>query len=228
MKVLIIEDDSGIASFLVKGLAAEGHHAVVIDDGAVAATLVATLDDSVDVVLLDLGLPGVDGIDVLRTLRTRRADVPVIALTARESVISTVDTLDAGANDYMTKPFSFEELLARMRAVMRDRSQHSSIELTVGDLRLDLLSKYAYRGDRRIELAPREWALLEFLMRHPTQVLSREQILSHVWGQASDTSSNIVDVYIGYLRRKLNGDRERPLLATVRGAGYRIIPTTAD
>jgi DNA-binding response OmpR family regulator len=224
MKILIVEDDLGIASFLVKGLAAEGHRAVVIEDGSIAMGMAPMLDDSVDLVLLDLGLPHVDGVDVLRAIRAKRADVPIIVLTARDSVSSAVTTLDAGANDYMTKPFSFEELLARIRAAMRDRSQRSSVELIVRDLRLDLLSKYAYRGERRIELAPREWALLEFLMRHPTQVLSREQILDHVWGHGSDSSSNVVDVYIGYLRRKLNCDGERPLLATVRGAGYRMVP----
>jgi DNA-binding response OmpR family regulator len=228
VNVWIIEDDPGIASFLVKGMAAEGHRTIVIDDGSAAMAMAAAVDDSVDLVLLDLGLPNVDGIDVLRVIRTTSAAVPVIALTARDSVASTVLTLDAGANDYMTKPFSFEELLARIRAVVRDKGQRNSAELEVHDLRLDLLTKYAHRGNRRIELAPREWALLEFLMRHPSQVLSREQILSHVWGHDSDTSSNIVDVYVGYLRRKLNRDGERPLLATVRGAGYRMVPTTFD
>ncbi len=154
--------------------------------------------------------------------------MPVIILTARSEVADKIDGLNAGANDYVTKPFSFDELLARIRAVSRTLEQPSGSELLVGDLRLDLLSKVAWRSGQRIDLAPKEWALLELFMRHPNQVLSRTQILGHVWDYSFDTGSNVVDVYVGYLRRKLNTPGLPPVLATVRGAGYRFVDPTAS
>ena len=223
MQVLIVEDDPRIVSFLVKGLGAEGYQTTVAGDAATAIDLLADSYEDMDVVLLDLGLPDAPGEDVLRFLRRRTTTVPVIVLTARGRVEDKVQGLDLGANDYVTKPFAFEELLARIRATVRGTTQPTSNELTVGDLRLDLLTKVAWRAGRRIELAPREWALLELFMRNPTHVLSRTRILSHVWDFAFDPGSNVVDVYVGYLRRKLNFEGVAPLIQTVRGAGYRLI-----
>ncbi len=226
MNILIVEDDNGISSFLTKGLAAEGYHATTLADGAQAVVAAAVLTEEVDLVLLDLGLPNVDGLDVLKAIRQRRPELPVIVLTARHSVADKVRVLNAGANDYVTKPFAFEELLARIRASLRQREAATSTTLELNDLRLDLLTKVARRGERRIDLSPREWTLLEFLMRSPHQIFSREQILSHVWGYDSETSSNIVDVYIGYLRKKLNKGDEPTIVDTVRGAGYRLFPAS--
>jgi DNA-binding response OmpR family regulator len=222
VRILVVEDDEGIASFLVKGLRAEGYAPVVTDSGTLAEQLLLDASEPFDLMLLDLGLPSIPGEEVLRRLRQRDATLPVIILTAKSGVGEKVRGLDLGANDYVTKPFAFEELLARIRAVVRSYSQPSSNELVVGDLRLDLLTKIAQRGGRRIELAPREWALLELFMRHPTHVLSRSRILSEVWEYDFDPGSNVVDVYVGYLRRKVNLPGLDPLLKTVRNAGYRL------
>lgn len=224
MKILIVEDDRGITSFLEKGLRSEGYATSVAGNADEARLAIQTADPPADLVLLDLGLPGGDGGDggdVLTWMRGRGITTPVIILTARAEVEQKVRGLNSGANDYMTKPFSFDELLARVRATLRTAEQPSSSEIVVGDLRLDLLTKVAWRAGKRIELAPREWALLELFMRHPHQVLSRAQILSSVWDQTFETGSNVVDVYVGYLRRKLNKPDLESLLVTVRGAGYR-------
>ena len=223
MRVLIVEDDDRIASFVSKGLVAEGHATTVVDSAEAARAYLAPASPTPDLVLLDLGLPGADGEQVLRRLRISGSAVPVIVLTARAEVADRVRGLDAGANDYVTKPFAFEELLARIRAVMRTGHQPSATELTVGDLRLDLLTKLAWRGGRRIELAPREWALLELFMRHPTRVLTRAHILNSVWQYDLDPGTNVVDVYVGYLRRKVNFPGHEQLIHTVRGAGYRLV-----
>ena len=220
--ILIVEDDEGIAAFLAKGLKAEGYATAVARDGDEALALAAASADNLDLVLLDLTLPGTDGLSVLRTWRAQRLGVPVIVLTARGETADKVRGLDAGADDYVTKPFAFDELLARVRAALRSLEQRSSTELVVGDLRLDLLTKVAWRGERRIELAPREWALLELFMRHPDRLLSRTQILSRVWDYDFDPGTNVVEVYISYLRRKLNKEGFPPLIRTVRGAGYRL------
>ncbi|HVC24806.1 MAG TPA: response regulator transcription factor [Acidimicrobiales bacterium] len=223
MRILVVEDDERIASFLVKGLRAEGYAAIVVGDGADAEHLLLRAAEPFDLVLLDLGLPGLSGEDVLRNLRRRDAALPVVILTARAEVGEKVHGLDLGANDYVTKPFAFEELLARVRAAVRSSTQPTASELAVGDLRLDLFTKVAQRGGRRIDLAPREWALLELFMRHPTHVLTRARILSEVWEYDFDPGSNVVDVYVGYLRRKLNRPGLDPMLKTVRGAGYRLV-----
>jgi DNA-binding response OmpR family regulator len=222
MRVLVVEDDSRIASFLDKGLRAEGY-AVTVAATADAADAALREHAGYDMVLLDLGLPGRDGDTVLRRLRSEGSSLPVIVLTARAEVDDRVRGLDAGANDYVTKPFAFEELLARMRAVRRTVEQPQSSELVVGDLRLDLLTKVAWRAGRRIDLAPREWALLELFMRHPTRVFTRAHILSRVWHYDIDPGTNVVDVYVGYLRKKLNAPDLEPMLRTVRGAGYRLV-----
>ncbi|MBW4029687.1 MAG: response regulator transcription factor [Acidobacteria bacterium] len=223
MRILIAEDDAAIVSFLVKGLKAEGYATAVAADGREASRLLASDLESFDLVLLDLGLPGQSGLDVLTQLRQRDAGLPVIVLTARAEVADKVRGLELGANDYVTKPFSFAELLARIRATLRSASQPTTNELVVGDLRLDLFTKVAWRGERRIDLAPREWALLELFMRHPTHVLSRTRILNEVWEYGFDPGNNIVDVYVSYLRKKINFDDAPALILTVRGAGYRLV-----
>ena len=223
MQILVVEDDPGITSFLTKGLAAEGYRTTVVTGLDEATNAVGSWGGGADLVLLDLGLPGEDGLEILRALRRRGSDVPVIILTARAEVSDKVQGLNAGANDYVTKPFSFDELLARIRAVLRTSEQPSATELVVDDLRLDLLTKVAWRAGQRIDLAPREWALLETFMRNPDQILSRAQILNRVWDYSFDPGSNIVDVYVGYLRRKINRAGLQPLLFTVRGAGYRFV-----
>ena len=224
MHVLVVEDDERIATFLEKGLRAEGYATTIAPDVGSANTHVDFVGGEIGLMLLDLGLPDGSGEEVLRRLRQRNANIPVIILTARAEVGDKVRGLDLGATDYVTKPFAFEELLARVRAAMRSAEQPTTTELIVDDLRLDLLSKVAWRAGRRIDLAPREWALLELFMRHPTHVLSRPRILSQVWEYSFDPGSNVVDVYVGYLRRKLNRSGLRPLVQTVRGAGYRLLP----
>ncbi len=228
MNILVVEDDPRIVSFLTKGLRAEGYAVTVARDGDDAVALVDQGINALDLVLLDLGLPGADGRTVLRALRAARTALPVIILTARDDVEEKVWGLDAGAADYVTKPFAFEELLARIRAALRAQDQSAGSRLEVDDLRLDLMTKVAWRIGRRIDLAPREWALLEFLMRNPHQILSRAQILGHVWDYDYDPGSNVVDVYVGYLRRKVNLPGVRPLIQAVRGAGYRLLPPATD
>jgi DNA-binding response OmpR family regulator len=222
MRILIVEDDERILSFLVKGLAAEGYVTVTAGDGPSAVTAIENYGEDIDLVLLDLGLPVGSGQGVLSWMRETGHHTPVIVLTARATVADKVTGLNLGANDYLTKPFAFEELVARIRAAVRSTRQPVANELAVGDLRLDLDTKVAYRAGRRIELAPREWALLELFMRAPQRILSRSHILSHVWDLGFDPGSNVVDVYVGYLRKKLNRDGLAPLILTVRGAGYRL------
>jgi len=188
-------------------------------DGAILAE-----DESVELVLLDISLPELSGHEVLSRIRNRRSDLPVLMLTARDDIENKVRALDAGADDYLTKPFAFEELLARIRALTRRADQSSAAQVEVGDVRLDLLGRRAWRGERVIELSNREFTLLEYLLRHPNQVLSRTQILFAVWEYDADPSSNVVDVYIRYLRRKL-GDPSP--ITTMRGAGYRYDPSVA-
>jgi two-component system, OmpR family, response regulator len=223
MNILIVEDDTRIASFLAKGLRDEGYVASVAHTAEQAESLISLLSSDIDLVLLDLGLPDEDGYALLRAWRERSLATQVIILTARDRVEDKIRGLDAGANDYMTKPFAFAELLARIRAALRSTDQSSSARLTVNDLTLDLETKVAWRAKRRIDLAPREWALLELFMRNPSHILSRTQILSHVWDYSFDPGSNIVDVYVGYLRRKLNAPGLQPMILTIRGAGYRLL-----
>ncbi len=215
-RILIAEDEERIVSFLQKGLRASGYTTVAVDTGPDAAALAR--DESFDLMLLDLGLPGKDGHEVLREIRARGERLPVIILTARDGVDDTVAGLERGADDYMTKPFRFEELLARIRLRMRDDPAPDTVVLAEGAISLDLRSRRARVDDRVVELTAREFALLEVFLRHAGQVLSREQLLSHVWGYDFDPGSNVVDVYVRYLRRKL-GDET---IETVRGMGYRL------
>jgi DNA-binding response OmpR family regulator len=219
MRVLIIEDDQGIVRFLERGLAAHGHSTVSADNGEDGVILAR--DESVDLILLDIMLPLMDGHRVLERIRLRRPDVPVLMLTARDDLRNKVDALDAGADDYLTKPFDLEELMARMRALTRRADQPQGAKIVAGDLEVDLRSRRVWRGGKLVELSSREFALLEYLMRHPGQVLSRQQILSAVWDYDFDPGSNVVDVYVSYLRSKLDRRGAPSLIQTVRGSGYR-------
>jgi len=217
MRVLVAEDEERIASFLVKGLRAHGY---VVEHVATARDATAYAGNF-DLVILDLGLPDRDGIDVLKELRDGGATVPILVLTARASEEDVVEALDLGADDYLTKPFGFPELLARVRTRLRREQRKDGASLEAGGVALDLRTRKASYGSREVDLSAREFALLETLMRHRGQVLSREQLLSQVWGFDFDPGdrSNVVDVYVGYLRRKL-GER---CIETVRGAGYRLV-----
>jgi two-component system copper resistance phosphate regulon response regulator CusR len=215
-RILIAEDEHRIASFLEKGLRANGFVTAVVADGHAAAS--AARDDSFDLLILDLALPGQDGMEALTEIRRRGDRLPVIVLTAREAVRDRVAGLERGADDYVTKPFSFEELLARIRVRLRDGGGEERTMLRAGDLALDLRTRRASVGSRAVELTAREYALLEMFLRHSDQVLSREQLLSHVWGYDFDPGSNIVDVYVRYLRKKLGTS----VIETVRGMGYRL------
>ncbi len=215
-RILIAEDESRIASFVEKGLRANGFTSTVCGDGATALGLAVTGD--FDLLVLDIGLPSMDGFTVLRKLRASGSQLPVIILTARDSVSDTVAGLEGGADDYMPKPFRFDELLARVRLRLRsDRTAEITV-LTHGSLSLDLRTRRASVGGRTVDLSAREFALTEVFLRNSGQVLSREQLLSHVWGYDFDPSSNVVDVYVRYLRKKLGADR----IHTVRGMGYRL------
>ena len=215
-RILIVEDEARIASFLEKGLRANGFATEIAADGEEALTRVRI--GSYDLVILDLGLPGRDGLEVLRDLRERHAGLPVVILTARDSVRDTVSGLEGGADDYMTKPFRFEELLARVRVRLRGERGTEPTVLRNGDIALDLRTRQLVAGAETIDLSAREFALAEVFFRHPGQVLSREQLLSQVWGYDFDPGSNVVDVYVGYLRRKLGTDS----IVSVRGMGYRL------
>ncbi len=215
-RILIAEDEPGIASFLEKGLRAEGFTTLTVEDGHSAAS--AARDQDFDLLILDLGLPGMDGHDVLSEIRRRGERLPVIILTARKEVADTVAGLEGGADDYVTKPFRFQELLARVRVRLRERGTSEQTTVEAGGVILDLRARRARVGGREVELSAREFVLAETLLRHPDQVLSREQLLSHVWGYDFDPGSNVVDVYVGYLRKKLGKD----LIETVRGMGYRL------
>ncbi|MDP9849138.1 response regulator transcription factor [Streptosporangium lutulentum] len=217
-RILIAEDEARIASFLEKGLRGNGFTTTVVGDGVTAYDHART--GRFDLLILDIGLPLSDGFTVLRRLREELVTIPVIILTARDSIADTVAGLEGGADDYLAKPFAFEELLARVRLRLRPERVPEATVLRVGDLGLDLRTRRANVGDRSIDLSTREFALAEVFCRHPDQVLTREQLLSHVWGFDFDPGSNVVDVYVRYLRRKLGTER----IETVRGSGYRLRP----
>ncbi|HSJ18004.1 MAG TPA: response regulator transcription factor [Solirubrobacterales bacterium] len=216
-RVLVIEDDAEIADVLRRFLRQEGHEVRVAADGEVA--LPAAAEFVPDLVILDLGLPGVDGVEVCRHLRAE-GDVPILILTARAELEDRVEGLDSGADDYLVKPFERQELLARIRALLRRRPPRGSASLTVGDLRLNPDTREVARGDRAIELTNREFELLEYLMRNERLVISRERLLEEVWGYDPMAMTNTIDVFISNVRRKLEADDEPRILHTKRGAGY--------
>jgi DNA-binding response OmpR family regulator len=220
MTVLLVEDEDRIASFVTKGLGARGFEVHRVSNGVDA---LAAASDDVGVVVLDLGLPDVDGLEVLRRLRERSPRLPVVILTARDDVEDRVRGLDLGADDYVAKPFAIDELAARLRARLRPRSD-LAVLLTVGELELDLIARRARVGERVIWLTPREFALLEMLMRHAGSTVTRPELLSEVWSLNFDPRSNLVDVYVRYLRRKLGPG----WITTERGVGYRIVAPNRD
>ena len=215
-RILIAEDERGISSFLENGLRSAGFTPTVVEDGSSALALAR--GGGFDLVVLDLGLPVRDGLSVLEELRAAGTRLPVVVLTARSELGDMVAGLDLGADDYVTKPFRFEELLARIRARLRSGGNAEETQLRAGDVHLDLLTRRAEVGGHEIELSAREFALAEVFFRNAGQVLSREQLLSLVWGYDRDPGSNVVDVYVGYLRRKLGEDT----ILTIRGMGYRL------
>ena len=215
-RILIAEDEARIAAFLEKGLRANGFTTAVAEDGHEA--LAQAVSGRFDLLILDLGLPGKDGFQVLEELRGAGSSVPVVILTARDAVRDTVAGLEGGADDYITKPFSFEELLARVRLRLRGERAPEETVLHAGAATLDLRTRRISVQGVDTDLSAREFALAEMFFRHPGQVLSREQLLSHVWGYDFDPRSNVVDVYVGYLRKKVGKDR----IASVRGMGYRL------
>jgi DNA-binding response OmpR family regulator len=217
-QILIVEDEQRISSFVSKGLRANGFATVVVSTGEQA--LARLRGDEFDLVILDIGLPGIDGYEVLRELRSWDAAIQVVMLTARDEVDDTVHGLEVGADDYITKPFRFEELLARVRARLRSERATTSTTIEAGDCVLDVRTRRLRVAGTEVELTAREFTLAEAFFSHPGQVLSREQLLSRVWGFDYDPGSNVVDVYVGYLRKKMGNDR----IVTVRGMGYRFVP----
>jgi DNA-binding response OmpR family regulator len=219
VRILVVEDERKVANFIRQGLTEEGHSVEVASDGATALDLLVD-GPPPDLVVLDLMLPKVDGFAILKAARQRRVPTPVLILTARDSVADKVRGLDLGADDYLTKPFAFDEFLARVRALLRRGAVAGTPKLQVADLTLDPATREVSRGSRKITLTSREYALLEYFLRNPGRVLTRPMLAEHVWGLDFDPESNIVDVYVGYLRRKVDGPSDTRLIHTVRGAGY--------
>ncbi len=220
MRVLVVEDEARMASVIQRSLAKEGLAADLAGDGEQALWLATGTD--YDAIVLDVMLPGQDGFETCRQLRNAGVWAPVLMLTARDAVGDRVAGLDAGADDYLTKPFSFAELLARLRALVRRGSVERPTELVVGDLRLDPGSRQVWRGESEVRLSPKEFALLETFMRRPGQALSRLQLLEHAWDFAYENRSNVIDVYVRYLREKIDRPFATTSLETVRGVGYRL------
>ena len=224
MRILVVEDEQNVAAFIEQGLTEEGYAVDAVGDGELALAYAETYD--YDLILLDVLLPKMDGRQVARTLRQRGVQAPILMLTALDAVDDRVAGLDSGADDYLVKPFAYQELLARIRARTRNFERAgTNNELQVGDLTVNRLTRQVKRDGQEIELTAKEYALLEYLMLHPDHVLSRTQIGEHVWGYDFYNQSNIVDVYVGYLRRKIDAGHNKPLIRTVRGVGYKM---TAD
>jgi DNA-binding response OmpR family regulator len=221
MRILVVEDERSIADFIERGLRSEGYAVTTVHDGAAGEAEALTGDFGL--VLLDVLLPEKNGLEVLRSIRSGDTDLPVILLTARGEVEHKVEGLDLGANDYVVKPFPFEELMARIRAHLRRPGQRSAAGLEVGDINLDFRTRRVERAGQEVRLTSREFELLAYLMRHPNQVLSRSQILNAVWGYDYDPGTNVLEVYVGYLRRKLGAVDGAVPIETVRSAGYRLV-----
>jgi len=220
VRVLLVEDETKLATLLQRGLVEEGHGADVAARGEDALWMAGSTE--YDAIVLDLMLPGLDGIEVCRRLRADGVWAPILMLTARDAIDDRIGGLDAGADDYLTKPFAFTELLARLRALVRRGTAERPVVLSVDDLRLDPAGRRVWRGDAEIGLSSKEFALLETFMRRPGQVLSRFELLEHAWDSGYEHRSNVIDVYVRYLRRKIDLPFGRTSLETVRGAGYRL------
>lgn len=226
MRVLLVEDEPGIAQFISQGLNEAGYATDVATDGEEG--LDYALAAEYDIIILDIMLPKIDGLQLLRKLRTQSLKTPVLLLTARDAIEDRVRGLDAGADDYLSKPFALNELLARLRALLRRPPMQQDTVLRVGDLEMNVATREVRRAGKSINLSPREFTLLEYFMRHPRQVLTRSQITEHTRNFDFYENSNVIDVYIGYLRRKIDHGFDRPLLHTVRGVGYCLSANTAN
>jgi heavy metal response regulator len=218
MRLLLVEDEKKVASFIKKGLEEEGYAVDWASDGKTGFFM--GLDDVYDLILLDVNIPYKDGLTVLRELRSKNITTPILLLTVRATIEDKVIGLDTGADDYLPKPFAFQELLARIRALLRRRGETDSPILTVADLLLDPARRLVSRSDRKIDLTSKEFALLEYLMRNRERVVTRTMISEHVWDHSFDTATNVIDVYVNYLRKKIDADHESKLIHTVRGVGY--------
>jgi len=223
MRVLVVEDERRLAGIIKRGLIEEGYAVDTVYDGEEAQYMGET--NSYDIIILDIMLPKKDGIAVCKELRARKVNTPILMLTARDSVEDRVKGLDSGADDYMIKPFAFSELLARIRALLRRETISKTPRMQVGELILDTLTREAWRGDRKIELTTKEYSILEYFMSHPNMVITRTMLEENAWDYEYDSMSNIIDVYIRRLRRKIDGDTDESLIQTVRGAGYRLKTT---
>jgi two-component system, OmpR family, copper resistance phosphate regulon response regulator CusR len=226
MRILIAEDDEALARFVRQGLEGEQYHVDVFSDGEQARA--AAIDLEYDLLILDLNLPKVDGVAILRQLRSKKPSLPVLILTQRTRVEDRVQCLDGGADDYLPKPFSFSELSARIRALLRRSHLPSESVLTVADLKLDRVQHLVERAGTRIDLTAKEFSLLEYLMRNAGRSVTRSMILEHVWNLTFDTTTNLVDVYINYVRRKIDDGHATKLIRTVRGVGYELRAATAE
>jgi heavy metal response regulator len=218
MRLLVVEDEKKVSSFIRKGLEEEGYAVDVAFDGKTGLRM--ALDQVHDLVILDINLPGLDGIGVLSELRKKHCTIPVLLLTVRANIEDKVLGLDSGADDYLTKPFAFQELVARIRALLRRQSEARKTVLEAGDLQLDPTSRTVFKATRKIDLTSKEFALLEYFMRNPGRVLTRTMIAEHVWDYDFDSMTNVIDVYVNYLRKKIDSDSELKLIHTVRGVGY--------
>ena len=218
MRILVVEDEKKVASFIKKGLEEEHYAVDIAYDGEEGLTLAEI--NEYDLILLDIMLPKLDGMEVLRQIRGNGSSVPILMLTAKDSVEDIVSGLDSGSDDYLTKPFSFAELVARVRALLRRKAKEKTDILTIGNLSLSTSTHRVKRGGREIELTAKEYALLEYFMRNPNRILTRTFIAEHVWDYHFDPSTNVIDVYVNYLRKKIDQGFEKKLIHTIRGSGY--------
>jgi heavy metal response regulator len=218
MRLLVVEDEKKVSSFIKKGLEEEGYAVDAAHDGEEG--LYMALDNVHDLIILDIQLPKMDGLQVLQEIRKQKVKTPVLLLTVRATIEDKVLGLDSGADDYLTKPFAFQELVARLRALLRRRTEAEPTVLKVADLVLDPARRTVLRGEEKIDLSPREFSLLDYFMRNPGRVLTRTMITEHVWDYDFDTDTNVIDVYVNYLRKKIDSNRDPGLIQTVRGVGY--------
>lgn len=218
MRLLLVEDEKKVSSFIKKGLEEEGYAVDTASDGETG--LMMMLDGVHDLIILDINLPKRDGLNILRELRKKKVSTPVLLLTVRTAIEDRVIGLDTGADDYLTKPFAFRELLARVRALLRRQSESETPLLKIADLTLDPAKRVVFRGERKIDLTAKEFALLDYFMRNPERVLTRTNIAEHVWDYDFDTTTNVIDVYVNFLRNKIDAGRKSKLIHTVRGVGY--------